>query len=71
MVVEFNSMWLCGFGGWPLCMYPLHLQLKLQYTVKLVSLCTTDPTLDQMVQYLSPKSRNGELRSLKCNVHNI
>lgn len=36
-------------------MDPLHLQLKVQYTLKVEPRCTTGPALDQMAQDLSPK----------------
>lgn len=65
IVVEFKSMCLCSVGGWPLRMDFLHLKLKVQYTVKLVSRCTTGPALDQMKQDFSPKSRNNDLHRLQ------
>lgn len=57
MVVELNFSWLCGLGGWSLYMDPLHLHLKVQYTLKVEPRCTTGPAVDQMTQDFSPKRR--------------
>lgn len=39
-------------------MDPLHLHVKVQYTLKLEPSCTTGPALDQMEQDFSPERRN-------------
>lgn len=57
MVVEFNFSWLSSLGGWSLYMDPLHLNLKVQYTLKVEPRCTTDPAVDQMAQDFSPERR--------------
>lgn len=54
IVVELKSSCACSVVGSSQYMDPLHLQLKVQYTVKLEPRCTTDPAVDLMSQDFSP-----------------